>query len=170
MNLSVFPRGYYKGIKSTVKSLSIFGEVRKGINCGAARVVVDDKTVCLTNFQDLIEIITSHNHPVGRDNHITSDRAWLNCLLVVMAIASFIVASFAESAVRSGAIGLGCFLYLVQLAEAIFSSTTVLLWKSPSWEDFSVFKSWFFELKKFRPAISFRYVPTPEQRRQLQIV
>jgi len=158
MNMKIFPRGYFKGLSYPVKSLAFFGEVRKGITCGSGRVVVNDKTVCLTNFQDLIEIVTAHSHPIGRDNHITSDRAWFNCLLVVSCIASFLAAFFTSSTVvRSATIGIGCFFFVAQLVEAFFSATMTLLWKSPSWEDFEIFRSWFFELKKFRPAIKFCY-------------
>lgn len=97
MNMKVFPWGYCKGLSYPIKSLSIFGEVRKGITNGAARVVVNNRTVCHTNFQDLIEIIHASQHPVGRDNHITTDRAWLNCLFVASSILCLIAALFTSN-------------------------------------------------------------------------
>jgi hypothetical protein len=50
MNISIFPKGYYKGINYPVESLSIFGEFRKGINNGNARIMINDKPVCHTQF------------------------------------------------------------------------------------------------------------------------
>jgi len=52
--------------------------------------------------------------------------------------------------------------YLAQLIEGCLSYTTAFLWRSPAWEDFSMFKMWFFELKKFRPVIHYNYTPSAE--------
>jgi hypothetical protein len=124
----------------------------------------------------LIEIIAARNHPVGKDNHITTDNAWLNCLLGACAIASFIVALLSTTikdeqtarTLKPLFIGLGCMLYLAQLIEAYFSQTYSLLWRSPTWENFHTFQQWFQELKKFRPVVTFSYEPDEEQRRILQ--
>lgn len=176
MNIKVFPWGYCKGLSYPIKSLSFFGEVRKGVTSGAARVVVNNRTVCHTNFQDLIEIIQTSKHPVGRDNHITTDKAWLNCLLGAMSLVCLIAAIFGsdienkkiERALKPLLFSLSAILYVAQLIEGCLSSTTAFLWRSPAWEDFSMFKMWFFELKKFRPVIHYSYTPSTEQRRVLQ--
>jgi hypothetical protein len=58
---------------------------------------------------------------------------------------------------------LGVLLYIAQIFESCFSQTFKLVWQSPSWEDFNVFKIWFIELKKCRPLIKFTYSPNSEQ-------
>lgn len=159
LNLKIFPKGYFKGLDYPVTSMSFSGAVRKGINSGPTRIVVNNKTVCHTNFQDLVELIQAHKHPVGRDNHITTDNAWLNCLLIALSLTSFIVSAvdFGENlkVINTACITAGALFYLASLIESYLSATMTLLWKSPSWEDFTVFKQWFLELKKFRPVVTF---------------
>jgi len=53
-------------------------------------------------------------------------------------------------------------LYATQLVEFCLSATNRMLWRQGSWEDFKVFKMWFQELKKCRPAVKFSYTPSAE--------
>jgi hypothetical protein len=118
----------------------------------------------------LIEIISTSKHPVGRDNHITTDRAWLNCLLGALSLVCLIAAIFGSdledrkiaSILKPVLFCLSALFYIAQLIEGCLSATTAFLWRSPTWEDFSMFKMWFFELKKFRPVINFSYAPSAE--------
>jgi len=48
----------------------------------------------------------------------------------------------------------------MQLLEGVFfASTARTLWKKQRWVPLNVFKVWFFELKKCRPAQVFKYIP-----------
>ena len=57
---------------------------------------------------------------------------------------------------------------MIQLIEFCLSQTNKLFWQQESWDDFDLFKVWFFELKKCRPVIKFRYKPTAEQGKILE--
>ena len=91
--------------------------------------MVNNKPVCHTNFQDLIEIIQTNNHPIGRNNYFTTDRAWLNCLLAALSIIFFVLAAFtpyiknedANKVIKPLAVGAGVVLYCVMLIETWFS-------------------------------------------------
>ena len=87
MNPKVWPSGYTNHQK--VDSLSIVQEVKKGVWNGNGEVWINKKKVCKTKFHDLVEIINSWVHPVGRHNHISTDLAALNCLMNVSVILCF---------------------------------------------------------------------------------
>ena len=93
MNLKVFPSGYYAGYLKTnaVTGLTFQHEVKKGILNGPATIYINEKRVCRTTFNDTIEVIKSPNHPVGKENLISTDRAVVNCLLVLSSITCFLM-------------------------------------------------------------------------------
>ena len=57
----------------------------------------------------------------------------------------------------------GVLLYVLQLFEFCLSQTNKLFWQQESWDDFDLFKMWFFELKRCRPVIKFKYSPSKQQ-------
>ena len=166
MNMRVFPRDYYAGRKK-IQSLSIVHEMKKGIMNGQATIFVNDKRVCRTNFSDHFEFIKSPNHPVGSDNLITTDRAVVNCILVLTTIISFLL-TLVYPDLAPLWLTLGIVLYSLQLLEVYLCQTTKLVKYSASWDDLNVFRDWFSELKKCRPMLKFIYKPSLEQIAVLQ--
>ena len=153
MNLDVFPQDYYAGLKH-VNSLSIQHEMKKGILNGSATIFVNEKKVCRSNFSDHFELIKSPNHPVGAENFITTDKAVINCILVLLSIICFLI-TLVYGELAPAWITLGIFLYMIQLLEVYFSHTRKLLRYSDSWDDLNIFRDWFTELKKCRPMLTF---------------
>lgn len=49
--------------------------------------------------------------------------------------------------------------YLAQLVEVAYCQTLRLLWCQPSWDNLEQFRRWFYDLKKCRPVVTFRYTP-----------
>ena len=126
MNLRVFPVGYYANMKGPVKNLSIVSEMKKGVANGPAVIYMDDKKVCRTSFSDQIEFVKSANHPVGKENLISTDRALINSLLVF----SFLICLVLTLALPDTAvvwISLSVVLYIAQLIEMFLSQTMKLL-------------------------------------------
>ena len=123
MNLDVFPVGYYRSYvqkNKAIKSLHILNEMKKGVHNGPATIIIDGKKACRTSFIDQIEYIKSSNHPIGRENMVSTDRALLNCLLVVFAFISIIMVMV----VPDGAIAwisISVVLYTAQIVEGFFS-------------------------------------------------
>ena len=90
MNLDVFPKGYLENyMKKSANHLTFVADVKKGVFNGPATIYVNGKKICKTKFQDQIEIINAWNHPVGRNNLITTDLAALNCLLGAISMICF---------------------------------------------------------------------------------
>ena len=56
-----------------------------------ATIFVNEKRICRTAFSDHFEFIKSPDHPVGPSNLITTDRAVINCLIMLTAIISFMM-------------------------------------------------------------------------------
>ena len=167
MNLRVFPKGYFAGYSksqqtSPVTSLTFFHEMKKGICNGPATIFINEKRVCRSTFSDCIEIVRSPEHPVGKDNLLSTDRAIVNCLLVLVSIICFLMTLLMPDI---GTIWLiiGSILYIIQLIEVLFSQTTQLLRQEATWEDLELFRAWFYELKKSRPVLTFSYTPSHEQ-------
>lgn len=124
--------------------------------------------MCTTNFFDLIEIMPSYGHPVGRHNTITLDNAVVNILMSLLSI-GFLLIGVSGVALPAFFYGIAAIAYLVQLLETIlYSSTLRTLWQQNKWIDFEVFKVWFYELKKCRPKLTFVYEPTQEEQEAFQ--
>ena len=66
--------------------------MKKGIMNGAATIFVNEKRVCRTNFSDHFEFVRSAEHPVGSANMITTDRAFVNCIMMLSTIICFMMA------------------------------------------------------------------------------
>ena len=167
MNLDVFPVGYYanfvKRKNKPIKSLQILNEMKKGIMNGPATIIIDEKKVCKTSFTDHIEHIKSSNHPVGKQNLVSRDGALLNCLLVVFSFIFMIMIMVVPDASIAW-ICIGVVLYITQIVEALFfSQTAKLLSHQNAWDDLDLFRLWFYELKKCRPVMTFKFTPTKEQ-------
>ena len=60
--------------------------MKKGIANGPAVISINDKRICKTSFSDHVEFVKSSNHPVGKSNLISTDRALLNCMLGLLFI------------------------------------------------------------------------------------
>ena len=54
-------------------------------------------------------------------------------------------------------------MYLAQLVEVALSQTTKLLFEQDTWDDLEVFRIWFYELKKCRPVVTYKFTPTEDQ-------
>ena len=162
MNLDVFPKGYYANTYNDAKSVHIVQEIKKGVSNGPATLFVNEKKVCRTRFSDQIEFVRSRSHPVGKDNLISTDRAALNCVLVLASIICFLLLVLLPDQ-RVLWVCLGGFLYIAQLIEVFLSQTVGLLWSRNSWDDLDLFRLWFYELKKSRPKLTFSFTPTAAQ-------
>lgn len=162
MNLKVFPKGYYSQTHKDVKSVHFVQEMKKGVANGPASLFINEKRVCRTQFSDKIEIIKSKNHPVGKANLMSTDRAALNCILVLVSAICFLLVSVLPEQSSFWVI-IGGVLYLVQLVEVFLSQTTSLLLGQSAWDDLELFRFWFYELKKSRPKLSFSFTPTKDQ-------
>ena len=165
MNLNVFPAGYCATNSfhdKRISSLIFQQEIRKGIQNGLTIIFINEKRVCRTAFQDHFEFIKSSNHPVGADNLITTDRAALNCILVLLMSILFLL-RFAKPELTFVWVTFGTLLYIVQLFEVYFSQTAKLVRLSTDMDDLDIFREWFLELKKCRPYLTFSLTPTKEQ-------
>ena len=93
--------------------------------------------MCNTNFFDLIEIINTNNHPVGRKNYVSSDYLILNLLLSVICIISFIIALVDLNHLSPLFYAIAALFYLVQIMEACITSETIkTLWNKNKWIEF----------------------------------
>ena len=97
--------------------------MKKGILNGPATIYINDKRVCRTSFSDTLEVIRSPKHPVGKENLISTDRAIINCLLVLSSIICFLMTLLMPD-IGSIWLVFGSVLYIVQLIEVLFSRTT----------------------------------------------
>ena len=164
MNLNVFPCSYYSATsdKNQTTSLIFQQEVSNGIQSGLATIFINEKRVCRSTFQDHFEFIKSSNHPVGADNLITTDRAVLNCILVLFTSIIFLL-RLVNPELTSVWFTVGAILYVVQLFEVYFSQTAKLVSLSTAWNDLDLFREWFFELKKCRPTLNYSFSLTEDQ-------
>lgn len=168
MNLGTFPMGYYAGYSSKrgsvpVSNLNFIYEMKKGIQNGPATISINNKKVCRTNFSDQIEFVKSTNHPVGRQNLISTDRAFLNFILVFLSIACLVMVLVMPD-MKIVWIIVSTVLYTLQMLEVFMSQTTQLLWQENGWDDLDLFHQWFYELKKCRPVLTFSFTPMEEHK------
>ena len=126
-----------------------------------ATIYVNEKRVCRTTFSDHFEFIKSTNHPVGPTNLITTDRAVINCLIMLTTIICFLM-TIVMPELTPVWVSVGTLLYVAQLIEVFFCQTTKLIRHSESWDDLHVFLDWYRELKKYRPMITLAFTPTEE--------
>ena len=131
MNLDVFPRGYIAGYEQRnpnkpAQSLKIMYQVKRGVTVGPATIFIDKKRVCKTQFSEQIEFIKTRNHPIGTHNMLSSDSALLNCLLVLLFIASIVMIEVMDELAYVW-VTLAVFFYSAQLIEAVRSQTIRLL-------------------------------------------
>lgn len=163
MNTKVFPCGYYQSSyrPDHIKSIHFQHEVKKGIMNGMATIFVNDQRVCRTTFSDHFEFVKSSNHPIGKMNIITTDRAVINCLIALTTLLCFAM-TVIKPDLNSVWISVGILLYLVQLVEVVLSETFRLTRHSSSWDDLDVFRDWYHELKKCRPMVNFSFTPTKD--------
>ena len=130
---------------------------------GPAAIIVDDKVVCKTHFHDLIEVMPSSGHPIGRHNTITLDNAIVSILLFLLCI-TFLLIGISEVCIPKLFFVLSAIAYITNLLETILRSATLrTLWQHNKWIDLEVFKVWFYELKKCRPRLTFAYEPSKEE-------
>lgn len=120
MNLKVFPKGYYTSTYKDAKSVHIVQEMKKGVANGPASLFINEKRICRTQFSDQIEFIKSKNHPVGKDNLMSTDRAALNCIIVLVSMICFMMIFVLPDQSQYWVI-IGGVLYLAQLIEVFLS-------------------------------------------------
>lgn len=120
------------------------------------------RVITRSHFHDLIEL-PSASHPVGRQNLITSDFAWLNCLLSLAAATTLVFGLQVSIDLGVSSTTLLCLalvMYCLQILEFVVLSQTIkTLFSKQSWLDFESFKIWFYELKRSRPVLTFEYKP-----------
>lgn len=101
--------------------------MKRGVFNGPATIFINEQKVCKTAFQDKIEVIRSYDHPVGRENLISNDRAALNCILVLVSVCSLVMISAMPDLAPVWII-IAILGQAAQLLEVALSQTTQLLW------------------------------------------
>ena len=89
---------------------------------------------------------------------VSVDRAHINCALVLVSMSTLMML-LAYPDLSTIWILISVLFYIAQLIEVAYCQTSQLLWCQPSWDKLEIFRKWFYDLKKCRPIVTFKFSP-----------